>query len=87
MPDSEGYTPLYCAAENGHEGVVQQLLGQNVNPDTPDDVNRTPLSHAAENGHEGVVQLLLGDGMSIPMSQTIWTEPHYRMLPVMGTRM
>ena len=32
-----GLTPLWCAARNGHEGVVKMLLGRDdVNPNTPD---------------------------------------------------
>ena len=53
--------PFTWAARNGHEGVVEILLGQGeINPDKPDDAGRTPLWHAAGNGHEGVVKMLLG---------------------------
>ena len=58
--DFWGTTPLVWAARNGHEGVVNILLGrEEVNPDKPDDGDWTPLTHAAESGHEGVVKILL----------------------------
>jgi len=59
--DFSGCGPLTWAARNGHEGVVEILLGrEDVDPDKPDDDGQTPLSHAAGNGHEGVVEILLG---------------------------
>ena len=58
--DCTGRTPLAWAAENGHEGVVNLLLGQgNVNPNRPEMDGNEPLSCAAINGHDGVVKLLL----------------------------
>ena len=58
--DFLGGGPLTWAAQNGHSGVVEILLGQGeINPDKPDNFGQTPLSHAAGNGHEGVVKVLL----------------------------
>jgi len=58
--DCGGSTPLIWAGRNGHEGVVEILLGRiEVNPDKPDKYGRTPLRWAAYNGHEGVVEMLL----------------------------
>ena len=54
-------TPLRWAAENGHEGAVKVLLGQDdVNPDKPDKYGLAPHSWATTHGHEGVVKILLG---------------------------
>ena len=63
--DSVGRTPLWWAAENGHEAVVKLLLAKDgVDPDSKDSFGRTPLSWAAANGHEAVVKLLLAkDGV------------------------
>jgi len=53
-------TPLFWAAGNGHERVVELLLGlEGIIPDVPGDCGQTPLSCAARNGHDGVVKLLL----------------------------
>jgi len=36
-PDETNRTPLLCAAERGHQGVVDVLLGRdNANPNKPD---------------------------------------------------
>jgi len=58
--DFRGYTPLAWAAHNGHDEMVEMLLGrEEVDPDKQDNDGRTPLSHAAGRGYEGVVKLLL----------------------------
>ena len=73
--DFSGRGPLAWAAQNGHEGVVEILLGQGeVNPDKPDHDGRTPLSHAAGNGHEGVVKVLLGRGGVSPDKPDKWGQ-------------
>jgi len=58
--DPTGNTPLVWAAQNGHEGVVEILLGRDdIDPDKPGAWEQTPLSYASWNGHEGVVKILL----------------------------
>jgi len=59
--DCKGNTALTWAARNGHEEVVEMLLGRDgVNPDQADThCGRTPLFWAAEKGHEGIVKMLL----------------------------
>ena len=82
-----GGTPLSWAAENGHEEVVNILLGQEeVNPDKADNFNVTPLCKAAENGHEGVVKILLGREGSTPGLRLLRAQHHFWLLPIMGMR-
>ena len=58
--DCMGNTPLTWAACNGHEGVVEILLGRGeINPNKQDVGGQTPLCCAAQNGHKGVVKMLL----------------------------
>ena len=59
--NSMGDTPLAWAAGNGHEGVVEILLGRDdIDPNKPGRDGQTPLLRAVWNGYEGVVKMLLG---------------------------
>ena len=53
------WTPIDCAANKGHENVVQVLVnaGADINP--TDKQQTTPLHLAAQEGHLNVVTLLL----------------------------
>ena len=66
--DSEyGRTALLWATREGHEAVVELLLGADgIDVNSKDGGGRTALSRAAGNGHEAVVKLLLGaDGIDV----------------------
>ena len=58
-------TPLYIAAEFGHEAVVRTLMeaGADVNKATDDGV--TPLYMAAYKGHEAMVRTLMEAGADV----------------------
>jgi Ankyrin repeats (3 copies) len=58
--DDFGRTPLWWAAQRGHEAVVKLLVARDdVAADSNDNDGRTPLSGAAGGGHEAVVKLLV----------------------------
>jgi ankyrin repeat protein len=63
--EEHGWTPLLCAATNGHEMVVKLLLEKGAELESKDEHGQTPLSKAAENGHEAVVKLLLEKGAEL----------------------
>ncbi|KAJ5820254.1 hypothetical protein N7474_005845 [Penicillium riverlandense] len=54
------HTPLFAAAMNGHEDVVDVLMeSERVDPEIPDVYGVTPLGTAADRGHEDIVKRLL----------------------------
>ncbi|KAL6363264.1 hypothetical protein LRP88_02675 [Fusarium phalaenopsidis] len=60
--------PLWCAAVNGQEEMVQLLLEHGADPNSAvhdwEESSRTALCDAARLNHEGVVRLLLSKGAS-----------------------
>lgn len=60
VKDKCNRTPLTYAAEQGHDNVVNLLLGiDTADINSKDEDGSTPLSRAAANGHEACVKLLL----------------------------
>lgn len=58
--DMYGRTPLFFAAEGGHEAVVELLLScGNIVADPKDIWGEQPLSFAAGRGHDAVVRLFI----------------------------
>jgi ankyrin repeat protein len=53
-------SPLYLAARNGQQEIVQRLLKANADPTRPSSSSEnTPLHEACNNGYEQVVEALL----------------------------
>lgn len=66
--DMHGRTPLFYAAEFGHEEAVKMFLAAGGNPNSAAVYGDTPVHKAAEKGHGGVVRILL-DGGGDPLIQ------------------
>ena len=84
--DFSGCGPLIWAAQNGHEAVVEILLGQGeVNPDELDIFVQTPLSCAPRMGHEGVVKMLLERKEVNPDKPDKWGQTPLSYAALCGT--
>lgn len=65
MKDSQGRTPLWCAASQGHEEVVVQLMNSKlVDYNAKTRSGRNLLWYPASYGYENIVRLLLAKGTS-----------------------
>ena len=72
--DDQKETALHKAADKGHTGIVELLLGKGASIEAINGDGNTPLHLAAEHGHTGVVELLLGKGASVePMNSFDYT--------------
>ena len=58
-PSHTGWTPLTCAADNGHIDVVKLLLENKVDPNEKNQFGKTALHIAAKKGHVDIVRFLL----------------------------
>ncbi|EER25928.1 ankyrin repeat containing protein [Coccidioides posadasii C735 delta SOWgp] len=59
-PNNLNQSPLWIAAANGHNTVVELLLENGANPEQQDIGGCSPLWIAAANQHEATVRMLLG---------------------------
>lgn len=73
--DYAGNTPLQVASLNGHENIVELLIGAGCNLDCRNSDKETPLLDAVENGHLGVVKLLLKAGVNPRKADAEGHEP------------
>lgn len=56
--ETEGLTPLTCAASAGHAECVRLLLHYGAAPDLEDEIDETPLEAAEETGQEECAMLI-----------------------------
>jgi ankyrin repeat protein len=75
--ESDNYTALHAAAENGHHNVVEVLLDYNASINIQTSNGKTPLIAAAGEDKENAVKLLLSRG-----ADTELTIESYSGLPI-----
>ncbi|RYG43311.1 hypothetical protein EON68_00610 [archaeon] len=57
--DKEGWTPVHCAAANGHADTLRALIEAGANVDAADNHGLSPLREAAAAGHTAAVGALI----------------------------
>ena len=57
VQSQNGFTPLYMAAQESHDGVVRLLLSAGANQSLATEDGFTPLAVALQQGHDKVRQL------------------------------
>ena len=60
--DQEGRTPLYIAAQRGHQQIVEMLLAAGVDMKAAANDGATPIFIAAQERHHRVVEMLVAAG-------------------------
>ncbi len=75
--DANGATPVFCAAENGHASVTEQLIGARCDIDAKTLTGATPLYIAAQDGHASVTKQLIAARCNIDIQTNTGATPLY----------
>jgi ankyrin repeat protein len=70
-----GRTPLWHAAQGGHEQIVRLLLNNGANVNTATNEGSTPLGEAIKRGHGQIVQALIDKGADVNIDTDILSKP------------
>ncbi|KAL1906533.1 hypothetical protein Sste5344_007701 [Sporothrix stenoceras] len=75
LKDVYGQTPLWYAAQNGHNVIINLLLGNGADTNSEDNYGQTPLWRAATFGYKAIVKLLLEKGADIDSKDNCGQTP------------
>ena len=73
--DSDGSTPLHCAADCGHITIVEHLLNKGADINAIEVHGSTPLHFAAKSGHTNIVEYLLNWGAEVNAKEVHGSTP------------
>jgi ankyrin repeat protein len=73
--DASGATPLFFAAENGHDSVTEQLIAARCGVDLQKNTGSTPLYIAAEKGHACVTEQLIAARCNVDLRTNYGATP------------
>lgn len=73
--DHDGWVPLNCAAQAGHDATIQLLIDHGAKINHKDSNSDTALHIACRNGRESAAQLLVENGANINVTNTALQLP------------
>lgn len=73
--DSDGRTPLHCAAHSGSLATVEMLLAAGSEANAMDDFGDTPLALAARKSGKEMLEALLGAGAQLETKNDAGVKP------------
>ena len=69
------FSPLHCAAQQGHTEITELLIAKGANPNAIDMMGETPLHAAVLGGHKDVVIVLLAGGADVDAENRMQRTP------------
>lgn len=65
IKDKNCFSPLHCAAQQGHVEIAEILIAKGANVNATDMMGETPLHAAVLGGHKDIVEVLLAGGANV----------------------
>ena len=75
IKDAQCFTPLHCAAQQGHTEIAELLIAKEANVNATDMMGETPLHAAVLGGHKDVVLVLLAGGADVDAENRMRRTP------------